>query len=102
MRDEHQSEEWDRREVVSAFVNETRDASTGLTGPRVLVAVLAIALAAACAVAFGLLTRHASPAPAALGLHPVVPGSSAAPWAAPPSGPGRDGGSTRSCRLGCL
>jgi hypothetical protein len=81
MRDERQAEEWDRREVVSAFVSETRDASAGLTGPRVLVAVLAIALAAACAVAFGLLTRHASPGHAALGQRPVVPGSSAAPWA---------------------
>jgi hypothetical protein len=81
MRDERQAEEWDRREVVSAFVSETRDASAGLTGPRVLVAVLAIALAAACAVAFGLLTRHASPKHAALGLRPVVHGSPPASWA---------------------
>jgi uncharacterized membrane protein YphA (DoxX/SURF4 family) len=81
MRDERQAEEWDRREVVSAFDSETRDASAGLTGPRVLVAVAAIAIAAACAVVFGLLTRHASQGHAALGLRPVVYGSPPAPWA---------------------
>jgi hypothetical protein len=81
MRDESQAEEWDRREVVSAFVSETRDASAGLSGPRVLVAVLAIAFDAACAVVFGLLTWHASQGHAALGLRPVVHGSPRVPWA---------------------
>jgi hypothetical protein len=71
MRDEQSAEEWDRRGLVSAFAGETRDAGTGLTGPRVLIAVLAIAIAAACAIAFGLITRHPDNKHAASAPRPV-------------------------------
>lgn len=71
MRDEQSAEEWDRRALVSAFVKETRETSSRLTGPRVLIAVLAIAIAAACAVTFGLLTRHSGHENAAAGPRPI-------------------------------
>jgi hypothetical protein len=71
MRDERIAEMWDRRGLVSAFVGETRSPGTGLTGPRVLVAVLAIAIAAACAIAFGLVTRHPGHQHAATSLRPA-------------------------------